>query len=335
MTANLHQPAAKPFTIYGFNELVTSVDDLDYFEEFFEAVAAWEVRHRGSVARQVLQSWQLPDHVSAQEVLMGNENEASGQLRLVKFSSHHPHFEQRYMRPDDQSWDTGGVFSVNIRVADLELTRKELHRWHWASYSAPNIYRFNDLASAEWVPRGPNGMRLSLVQRISPPLVDWPPFKKFSRMFNSSQSVKDIHAAAHFYHQVLGFEYHAKHRGPMPEAGPNPFGLPHNLAASIEHDMHILKPNGAKAWTDGSLELIAFPNLSGADFSGQSHFPNFGTGLVRLPVENIAALYQHCVAHKLRIIHPLSTLPLQPYGSGQSLIISSPDGAWLEFYQLD
>lgn len=322
---------AHAFKVSGFNEGIVSVLDIDYFEDLFCTMGGWEKRHRGAVSVEQLKAWQLPDHVSAEESLIGNVNEPTGQMRLVKFSSTDDKFAQYNMRPDAQCWDTGGIHSLSIRVLDLKKTRHDLQALGWQSYSDISTYRFADLATDEWVPRGPNGMNCSFVERLTPPLTGWPHLKKFSRIFNSSQIVKDINVAKKFYEDVLCFKKYAEHVGPMAEAGPNPLGLPYNLANTVTHNMYILHPD---AVCDGSVEVLSFNGIEGGDFKELTHFPNVGTGALRFPVENIDAFFSHVQQHTATIISPITTIPTAPYGDCKSFIVSSPDGAWLEFFEL-
>lgn len=317
------------FKISGFTEVVVSVLDIDYFEELFCSMGGWERRHRGAVAPEQLRAWQLPEHIQAEESLIGNINEYTGQMRLVQFTSD-DEFIQAHMRPDAQCWDTGGIQSLSIRVPDLKKTHRELHALGWQATSAPSIYRFSELATAQWVPRGPNGMNCSFVERISPPLTGWPHLKKFSRIFNSSQIVRDISVSRKFYEDVLCFKKYAEHVGPMAEPGPNPLGLPYNMANTTSHSMRILHPD---AICDGSVEILSFEDFKGADFSDQTHFPNMGTGALRFPVTNIGALFDHVQQHNPTVISPLTNIPIAPYGDCQNFTICSPDGAWLEFYE--
>lgn len=320
---------SKDFKISGFREGVVSVLDIDTFEELFCSLGGWEKRYRGVVAAGQLRAWQLPEHVSAEESLIGNLNEPEGQMRLVKFSGD-KEFLQTPMRPDAQCWDTGGIHSLSMRVLDLDKIRQLFHAQGWHSFSAPNTYRFADLATDEWVPRGPNGMNCSFCERLTPPLTGWPHLKKISRIFNSSQIVRDIEVSLKFYKEVLCFKEYASHIGPMAEAGPNPLGLPYNMANTEGHSMHIVHPD---AVCDGSVEILQFDTFTGADFSEQTHFPNVGTGSLRFPVKNIAALYAHVQQTDATIISPLTTIPTAPYGDCESFIISSPDGAWLELFE--
>ena len=318
------------FKISGFKEGVVSVLDIDYFENIFCSLGGWEKRYRGAVAQEQLGVWQLPDHVQAEESLIGNVNEPTGQMRLIKFFSDDERFVQHHMRPDAQCWDTGGIHSLSMRVKDLKDTRHKFHALGWQSYSATNTYRFLDIASDEWVPRGPNGMNCSFVERLTPALTGWPHLKKFSRIFNSSQIVRDIDVSYKFYTEVLGFKQYAEHTGALAEAGPNPLGLPYNMANTEVHYMRILHPD---AVCDGSVEILSFDTFKGADFSEETHFPNLGTGALRFPVKNIEALFARVKEHKATVISPLKAVPIQPYGNCNSFIISSPDGAWLEFYE--
>ena len=77
--------AAPATGVGGWQEAVISVDDLDNWRDMFVRVAGWEVLHEGEMLKPWLQAWELPDKVSAREIVLANRGTQAGWVRLVKF----------------------------------------------------------------------------------------------------------------------------------------------------------------------------------------------------------------------------------------------------------
>lgn len=241
------------------------------------------------------------------------------------FSFFGPTIAFAYMRLDSQAWDTGGIYDINIRARDLDAAASKLRRIGWQAKAPVNQFSFGPFVVKEWIVRSPDGFELALIERIKPELKGWPLMKAMSRSFNSTQIVKDMSTSMHFYEKVLGFQRYLEHKGASKVAGPNVLGMPQNSARQVEREIYILSPDKSN---EGSIELLQFHGLDGADYSQTSHFPNLGIGLLRLPVENIEALQVHLIENQVEFIHRVKTL-----GSEKKMVVKAPEGAWLEFYE--
>ncbi len=326
VTVSLMVEANAEFEIDGFNEAVLSVSDAEYYKEFFETIGGWESRYSGQVSQQQLENWGLGKDVSAKEVLMANKGADRGFIRLVQFSG----VDQQIIRSNDQSWDTGGIFDLNIRVQDMEALQQEMEARYWQSGTDPVAFKFGKFSVKEWIPRGPDGVRFALIERLAPKLEGWPNLKKFSRTFNSTQIVRDMDKSMHFYRDILGFEMYMEHVGASSKAGPNVLGLPHNLTTEIPRKVYILHPEGIN---EGSIELLSFDGAVGKDFSGLARLPNLGIAMLRLPVVNIEGLYQYLRDHDVPVVYEMSEVKVAPYGEVKQFTVSAPEGALLEFYE--
>ena len=122
-SARAEETTAAP-AITGFREVVLSVSNLREYTKFFSRVVGWQVRARGRTDRKLLRFWNLDEKVRAKEVLMQNPGSESGFLRLVQFRG----ARQQQIRPNDQSWDSGGIYDFNMRVKDLDSIADELQR---------------------------------------------------------------------------------------------------------------------------------------------------------------------------------------------------------------
>lgn len=317
------QPAlfAADFKISGWHEAVVSVRKLEDYKIFFTDIAEWRATESGTVSAEQLKAWGLPKQLNARYQVYANEGTARGYVRLVEFSGAEP----AYMRLDSQAWDTGGIYDINIRARDLDAAASKLRRIGWQAKAPVNQFSFGPFVVKEWIVRSPDGFELALIERIKPELKGWPLMKAMSRSFNSTQIVKDMSTSMHFYEKVLGFQRYLEHKGASKVAGPNVLGMPQNSARQVEREIYILSPDKSN---EGSIELLQFHGLDGADYSQTSHFPNLGIGLLRLPVENIEALQVHLIENQVEFVHRVKTL-----GSEKKMVVKAPEGAWLEFYE--
>nr|WP_255719212.1 VOC family protein [Pelomonas sp. P8] len=201
-------------------------------------------------------------------------------------------------------------------------------QWHGAA--PPIAWDFGTLGVKEWLVRGPDNVRLALIERLHPPLQGFDHLRDFSQVFNSSQLVRDVDVAAAFYRDVLGFQLVSQYESTGFAAGPNLFGAPPALAPQIGLKLCIVHPEGRM---EGSVELVAAPGACGRDLSADAGPPHFGMATLRFPVRGIDALARHAEACGQPLAMPLSTVALAPYGELRLLALQAPDGAWLEFYE--
>ncbi len=310
----------------GFREVVFSVSDLEGSARFYREVAGWEVVVDGEASPGLAAHWGLAENQPISEVLLRNPGDDRGFLRLVAF----PGAEQQQIRSNAQTWDTGGIFDVNVRVLDIHAKFTELRERGWMFYSDPIRFAFGPFVVWEVLAKGPDGVVIAMVERVQPPLEGWPNLRELSHIFNSTQIVRDFDSSLEFYRDKLGFEIYLEHQGPSQEPGPNVLALPHNLAAEITRKVVILSPDGTNA---GSVELIGFAGLTGADHSEHAVAPNLGILALRYPVADLAAYRQRLSEHGVEPFKGPSTLTIEPYGKVEIMTIRAPEGALLEFYQ--
>ena len=310
----------------GFHEVVFSVSDLEGAARFYQEVAGWEIAHRGRSSSDLAEFWRLDDGQEIQEILLANPGDDHGFLRLVAF----PGTDQRHIRSNAQTWDTGGIFDVNVRVRDIHRKFAQFRERGWFFYSDPIRFHFGPFVVWEVLARGPDGVVIAMVERVEPPLEGWPNLRELSHIFNSTQIVADFETSLVFYRDTLGFEVYLEHEGPSKEAGPNVLGLPHNLATEISRKVVILSPDGSNA---GSVELVGFDGLTGADLSENASPPNLGILALRFPVADLEAFKRRLAEHGVTPINGPSAIILEPYGEVEIMTVRAPEGAWIEFYQ--
>lgn len=313
------------FKLGGFTEAVFIVSNLQQSQTFFEQVAGYEVKDDTPVDDKLKALWQLPDSVTISQRLMGNIGEERGYVRLVHLTG----VEQQRIRSSTQSWDTGGIFDVNVRVNDMNKKFKTLQALGWNAASDPIEFTFGPFVVKEWIVTGPDGISIALIERVKPELLDWPNLKEFSRLFNSTQVVKDIKTSTHFYRNILGFKPYLEHKGASKTASANVLGLPYNMATQVERSVDILHPDGIN---EGSVELLQFHGAEGKDVSALARPPHLGITTLRFPVSNLKALKNKLTINQIKIVAQ-QQINLPPYGLVDMLSIITPDGNWLEFYQ--
>ena len=113
------------FRIKGFVECVISVRDLEASSQFYRRISGWEECCTSTSSQEQLHFWLLPGSASAEEILMCNIGESNGHTRLVAFDN----VDQDVIRANSMSWDTGGIYDLDIRVADMQATG-HVRRWH-------------------------------------------------------------------------------------------------------------------------------------------------------------------------------------------------------------
>ncbi len=217
-----------------------------------------------------------------------------------------------------------------MRVLDMDKKFRQLQAAGWHAYSDPVQFSFGPFVVKEWITLGPDGVSFALIERIKPRLEGWPKLREFSRTFNATQIVREMEPARRFYMNILGFKQYLYHNSPGKVPGPNVLGLPHNLTTAINREVWIVQPDGENS---GSVELLAYDGLTGADFSARAVPPNLGLLALRFPVDNIKALEMHLYAHGVDIASPTAAIRLPYYQSRQLLAVRAPGGAWLEFFE--
>jgi catechol 2,3-dioxygenase-like lactoylglutathione lyase family enzyme len=311
----------------GFKEVVLSVTDLEAVSRLFQEVAGWEIIHRGLAGPDQAAFWELDADQEIHEIVLANPGAERGFLRLVEF----PGARQRQIRSSAQTWDTGGHFDFNVRVKDIHRKFDQLRERGWQFYSDPIQFHFGPFTVWEVLAKGPDGLVIAMVERVQPPLEGWPNLRELSRIFNATQIVRDFDRSREFFEQQLGFKVYLEHVGPSKEPGPTVLGLPHNLATEVTRKVVILSPDGSN---EGSVELLAFEGITGADFSPNASPPNLGILTLRFPVADLDSYTAEIGARGVTPIVGPADVTIAPYGPVTIMAVRAPEGALIEFYQL-
>ncbi len=309
----------------GWREAILVVPDLAAWIDTLTVVGGWEVAHRSAPDTSLNALWGLAPGARTEQVLMRNIGARTGFLRLVKVAG----AEQTQIRPDDQAWETGGVQALDLRVLDMATTVEALHARGWRAPSAPVRYKTYGVEVIQWAPSSPDGIRLSFIQRIAPPLQGWTELKRWSRAANAAITVKDIAAAQAFFGATLGMKTISS-SNTVGGDGPNVMGLPFALARTLPID---IKGYGGGPEGDGAVELISMPGAQGRDFSSDARPPNLGIAALRFVVADAGALAERLVKAGQTLAAPLQGVRIAPYGACRVFAVWVAEGVWLEFVE--
>jgi catechol 2,3-dioxygenase-like lactoylglutathione lyase family enzyme len=333
----------------GWQEAVVSVRDAAPLLRFLTEVAGWQLRFEqplpaatlafyGSVAAAVPGQRGSGGMASAaagwspsprrREWLVSDAAGRPGFVRLVAFDR--PGAPR--IRAGAMPWDTGGLLSLMTRSNDLRGVHAAALDQGWTSFNEPTLLDMRDsgVRLDNVLLRGPDGVVVSVYERLSPRMPDEPDLRRLRRPFNSMQSVRDLAAARRFYVDVLGFEVLNEGRFENPERAPNNFGVPANLVVAQPLRFAILGPSRSGPT---QVELVQFPGVEGRDLAARALPPALGLLALRFPVSRLDALEARLRKAAIPVAAGPAMLDIAPYGRVRLLAVRAPDGAWLEFYE--
>jgi catechol 2,3-dioxygenase-like lactoylglutathione lyase family enzyme len=311
----------------GFSEAGISTRDIDAWEQLLRRVGGWETVWRGESPSSIKPLWGIDIDCPVLECLMCSPGTSDGYIRLFQFGRG----DQELIRGETATWDSGGIFDLDLRVAELYPFVDTLLEQGWRGVSQPVDWPFGPVRVREWLATGPDAVTLALIERLEPPLEqDWNGRQIFGQVFNSSQTVADMERAMKFY-ATLGFQEVLRHHGPLSGRGGEVLGLSPEQAPRTVVDLAILQPDGAMS---GSVELVKVEGLESRDVSNRARPHNLGLNLLRFPVNDLSSFAQRIGRHGLQPVEGrIVSTRLEPFGQTEILALQTPDGAWLEFYQ--
>jgi len=314
------------YKIHGYKEVIFSVRDIERDLNVYSKLGGWSISDRNHLSKSQLSFWNLSSKVTGHTALLKYPGRDTGIVRLVSFKN----VEQKHIRAHAQSWDTGGIYDVDIRVKDIRKKTEEFLYHGWSGYSDIKEYHFNEFHVSEILIKGSEDIVFALIQRHAPTLEGYPMLTEMSHVFNSSQIVKSLEESKSFYIDKLGFKEYSTFEGRNGEAGPNVFGIPYNVFPNVIRKISILSPTGKN---EGSVELVQLEGLIGRDFSKEAIAPNLGILTLRFPVDGLHEFVQSMQNKGVVIEKGIERIEMSPYGLVDIAAIKSPDGAWLEFME--
>jgi catechol 2,3-dioxygenase-like lactoylglutathione lyase family enzyme len=324
MAANGNNPTRDGYT--GFAEVVVSVSHFGKVDGLLTA-GGWELLHAGPGAPELPRAWGLKPGARIEEQLLHVPSMPYGYLRFTRISD----VPQQPIRPlDARPWEAGGLWLLYTRSTDDAALSRALGNAGWPTVRGVHGFDFGELAVNEVHQHGPDGMVLSIIEQLKPPLAI--PAPKLTHVFNAAIIVRDFDRAREFFVGKLGFK-------PWMEVewqGDNP-GL--TLLADLEAFRGvkairtvIVHPQGENL---GSIELIGWDGAQpGRDFSERAKPPNLGAMALRFGVTDLAAHLDRLRGQGILPARPVTELALEPYGRVRLAPVCSPDGVWLEFFEV-
>lgn len=314
----------------GWQEAWIGVRDIDRMRTFFEEVAGWTAGPSGEIDPATLR-YIAPGASGGRFLVMTPKDYPQGSVRLVALSG----VEQKIVRANAQAWDTGGVFSIMTRSADLERNLRDAERFGWSAYSEPYDFGFDSaqfgrLRLRNIVLRGPDGVNVAIYQWVAPPLPDAPPPGALSKAFNSMQMIADLGAAKAFYVDALGFRIVQEGVFVDPEPTMTNFALPVNYATKIPRKFLIVIPKKGND-AAGRVELMHFDGFEGRALGARAGLDQLGVVGLVYPVSDLDAVRRLARAKRLGVVRAPAAIDLPPYGRVRAMTLSSPEGALLTF----
>ena len=324
MTTQRKSPVRDGYT--GFSEVVVSVSHFGRVGGLVQA-GGWELLHLGPGAPELHRAWGLKPEARIEEQLLHVPSMPYGYLRVTRISN----VPQQPVRPlDARPWETGGLWLLYTRSTNDAALSRALADAGWPTVRGVHGFDFGELAVNEVHQHGPDGMVLSIIEQLKPALAL--PAPQLTHVFNAAIIVRDFDKARDFFVEKLGFK-------PWMEVewnGDNP-GL--TLLADLADFQGvrtiktvIVHPLGENL---GSVELIGWDGAQpGRDFSERAQPPNLGALALRFGVADLAAHLDRLRSHGIAPVRPVTELTLEPYGRVRLAPIRSPDGVWLEFFEV-
>lgn len=311
----------------GFREAILSVARLEAHVPVYRDVMGWRVQPLPDGDQNHWRAWHVPEACSRiEQVMLWPDGDSRGALRLVKFHGVDP----EVMRTSQHTWDTGGIFDLDVYVRDCRALYRRLQMYGWDGFGEPTDYSWGGFDVCEVVARAPDGICLGLLQPYGKVLIDLPEYRAMSRAFNSAQIVRDYDASMQFYVDVLGWKILVEAEvSDAEEPGRNVLGLPRPWAGTIRRRVAIIHPAGTN---DGSVEVISMPEIEGHRFDTRCVAPNLGLLALRFPVPDAEAYARVLEGRGVALYSSPVRCRIEPYGACQTFSVRSPDGAILQFF---
>ena len=190
----------EPVLHSGFEEVLLSVKDDQPWLDLLVTHAGWRIIHADSLSKEMISILNLATEKNHRECVISPPDTNTGRLRLL--ISDPPN--KRTMRGNKSSWDTGGIFDLNIRVKDINVSHALFKKFGWQEISEPIHWNFGSSEVKEVLMKNDDGIILALIQRIAPEPPSWH-LDPVSRVFNSSLIVRNMSENIDFFSK-LGFK---------------------------------------------------------------------------------------------------------------------------------
>jgi catechol 2,3-dioxygenase-like lactoylglutathione lyase family enzyme len=311
----------------GMQEMVVSVRNLESLRATLMDIGRWSAHPLPDAPAEQFKAWHVPAGCTrVEQVLMVAEHESRGTIRLVRFHG----VDQDLMRPSQHSWDTGGIFDINVYVRDTQAMYRTLQCEGWVAFGPPTDYQLGDFSIRQAVIRGPDGFIMVMLQAFGKVLIELPNYSNMSRTFNALHSIRDYDVTRDFLVNKLGWQpLMERVVDDNDEPGRNMLGIPGNIARTVRRRVGIFHPDGGN---DGSMQILEMKELGGYDFSSRCVAPNIGFLCARYPVTDAKAYANRLRKLGVALYTEPTTFAVLPYGTVELFSVRTPDGSIMEFF---
>ncbi|MCB2106760.1 MAG: hypothetical protein KDE14_03615 [Rhodobacteraceae bacterium] len=320
---------ASPGFSPGLREYVLSVFDFERIVTPMVEVGLFTRRDLPDAPPGQWAAWNVPaDCTRIEQVYIEPMGSKAGEggIRLVKFHG----TKQRVMRSSQRSWDTGGLFDVDVMTPDVDSAYRKLQRYGWSANGEPVDYTEANLHVRQVVANGPDGFRLAMIQRYSPPATNLIAGATMSPIHGGVHMVRDYDVSRRYLLDTLGWSARLEFViDNQAEPGADVLGLPLPMALTAVRRIGMFSGPGG----GGGIELIHTVDMYGVDFAEHCVAPNVGLLCQRFPVANAEKYAAEIAARGGAIYAPPSRYEIAPIGEVTAFAVRTPDGAILEFYQ--
>jgi catechol 2,3-dioxygenase-like lactoylglutathione lyase family enzyme len=311
-------------------EMLWSVFDIDRACAALVDVAGYVRTDLPDAGPDQSAAWGLPDNCTRiAQTLLTAPGETLGAIRLICFEG----CERQLIRPSQRTWDTGGIFDLDVFSRDARRAYRALVERHgWTAFGEPADYVAGEFDVTQVVARGPDGIVIAIIEPRQHSDIPMPPDGMLSRVFNATQIVRDMDASIAFFTEILGWKVTmALDIDDAIEPGADILGLPLPYARSTRRRIAIVHPDGSN---DGSVELLQIDGLHGHDHAERAIAPNVGLMAARFPVPDVQATAD-AICARGGALHCLPCdVVIAGIGQTRLFAIRTPDGAILEFFQI-
>lgn len=328
--ATIDAPPPSPVTTAPWQHAMISVSDLDQTARFFRDIGRYETVYRGALGFDELETLNLPEGASAEEMWLRAPGSENAMIRLIDFENVG---QQVPTRPGARAWDTGCFWSVMVRAKDMESVYDDAIAMGWWTETPIAPLSFNGSELNIVVFKGPDGVQVQAYERLNRPDPDgYPGYERIGQPFNIMQMTRDRDAARALMVDVLGFDTFW-FGAPYVDEEPTlmPLGIPQNLTTSIPYKAGIFSPQTQTLF--GRMEYIEIDGLDGFDYAERCKAPNLGILSVSYPVDDPDAAETLIRERGWEIASGPYTIDRKPFGLIRGFTIKAPDGATIEFYK--
>ncbi len=305
-------------------DAVVSVAEFEPATRLLRFAGDWRLVSAGEIARGELDYWRLPSSASARFERWCAPAAETGCLLFVRFAGTH----QEPVRPAARAWDTGGIYSVMVRSADVPALYEAALELGWWAESPPIRFQFGASDLRNVVLQGPHGINIAAYERITPAFTAFP-VGLVSQGFNSMRMVRDRQAARDFYTGALGFAVLFDADVEPAEPNYSNFSIPFNLTPEITRAATALQPGAGET---GRIEVMQIEGFTGHDHAAKASPPNLGHLSVRYPVRDFAAYRAMLESRGVAVAYAGEDVPIAGIGLTDIIAVRDPDGNLTEFF---